>query len=837
MKKLIISVLFCLCALVLAGACLAENTAVPIAELPGDVNADGVVDGRDTIRLMNYLAEETDPETGEQFVIHENNADVNGDAEVNEVDLLRLVRYLGGEDVELLRGQMTAFYEFTADRKDVYIGENTSVLFTVRSKTTSPVWLYGKDISDPVGRMHDDGLDGDAAAGDGIYTLRTDVSAGHAMIRGFYASDSDRSSDVIGINVYEDPFTNMERAEDILETIGDACNRMTGEISDREQIAKQLIEDGYILGYTTNESAIFMTSVYNIIFASVKETPGKAAGGNDRMMVYTLQPFYSSYSKLEKPYAGYPNLIAKNLHNTFSNYSIPAISRFTDSGVMPFVISQAKPNSIILWAGHGTYYESYGPVIKTGMQLNMQEFKSNPNLLSDYRERGIIVVDNYLSITSKFIDKYCGDLSNSLIYIGACQSGRSSKLADALLKKGAAAVVADTNEIYIIYDYLMMKATMDHMCEINPDTGRYFTLLEAQQKAFDEYGMDDDEWYNRFGKEIFASNNKHYHAKPKIFGGQKAENFRLVDDTIKVGIITMNPGESGYFAANNRDIKNTFTEANGYNAGFVFTSDADEQMAAADDFIADGVKYLLINPASLYDWKPVLERAKSAGVRVLFFEDTVYAPFDLFDAAVIHNYYREGEMAIAWLKSLKLEKYDVTHIRTSPGSPEQMGYSGALYEIWEDDDWELPFQLVGEHGWEPGEIRECIIDAVNSGIANPLYAINFNVLYSEADWMTREAVEAFDTLGIPYGTVPGGKIIVSFGGSKHALQEVLAGRWNYVSMQNPFYADLLSEMVMTLEAGGTIENLEEGKECYIPIISFDTTTITQADVDKYGLAD
>ena len=75
--------------------------------LPGDVNADGVVDGRDVIRLMEYLADETDPETGLAYAIHEDNADVDGSGAVDEKDLLRMVRYMGGEDVELVEGNMS----------------------------------------------------------------------------------------------------------------------------------------------------------------------------------------------------------------------------------------------------------------------------------------------------------------------------------------------------------------------------------------------------------------------------------------------------------------------------------------------------------------------------------------------------------------------------------------------------------------------------------------------------------------------------------------------------------------------------------------------------------
>ena len=57
---------------------------------PGDVNGNGTADGRDVIRLMNWLA-------GDEVEIDEKNADLNQDGEVNEKDLLMLVRCLGGE--------------------------------------------------------------------------------------------------------------------------------------------------------------------------------------------------------------------------------------------------------------------------------------------------------------------------------------------------------------------------------------------------------------------------------------------------------------------------------------------------------------------------------------------------------------------------------------------------------------------------------------------------------------------------------------------------------------------------------------------------------------------
>ena len=84
-----------------------EYTGPGAPPLPGDVNEDGAVDGRDVLRLMKYLAAEEDEETGEPIEINYDNADVDGSGNINEKDLLRLIQYLGGEKVELLPGAMS----------------------------------------------------------------------------------------------------------------------------------------------------------------------------------------------------------------------------------------------------------------------------------------------------------------------------------------------------------------------------------------------------------------------------------------------------------------------------------------------------------------------------------------------------------------------------------------------------------------------------------------------------------------------------------------------------------------------------------------------------------
>ena len=68
----------------------------------GDIDGDRLVNGKDAIRLMKYLAGECDPETGKEYIIDKKTADLNLDGKVDELDLLRLVKYLAGEITELV---------------------------------------------------------------------------------------------------------------------------------------------------------------------------------------------------------------------------------------------------------------------------------------------------------------------------------------------------------------------------------------------------------------------------------------------------------------------------------------------------------------------------------------------------------------------------------------------------------------------------------------------------------------------------------------------------------------------------------------------------------------
>ncbi len=74
--------------------------------------------------------------------------------------------------------------------------------------------------------------------------------------------------------------------------------------------------------------------------------------------------------------------------------------------------------------------------------------------------------------------------------------------------------------------------------------------------------------------------------------------------------------------------------------------------------------------------------------------------------------------------------------------------------------------------------------------------------------MANGAAIALEAAGIAYG-VDHGVIIMGFDCNKWALRKLLAGEWNYDGQCSPFQAAPIDQMIKKLEAGESIEGLNE----------------------------
>ena len=301
----------------------------------------------------------------------------------------------------------------------------------------------------------------------------------------------------------------------------------------------------------------------------------------------------------------------------------------------------------------------------------------------------------------------------------------------------------------------------------------------------------------------------------------EAEAAPAADGLIKVGIINNDPNESGYRTANDKSMKEMFTEANGYEASFAYSLKNDEQITAAQKFIQDGVDYLLLSAADVSGWDGVLQDAADAGIEVILFDRTIDADESLYVASIVSDMAKEGETAVEWLKGQNLSEYNIIHLQGVMGSAAQIGRSGAVDAAVASDGWNIVVQQTAE--WNAEKAQQIVQSVIDAGTP-------FNVIYAENDDMAKGAVAALDKANISHGV---GKdvVIMGFDCNKWALEELLAQNWNYDGQCNPFQASYIDEIIKTLESGGEVAE----KVVILDEKGFDATTITQEDVDAYGI--
>lgn len=305
-------------------------------------------------------------------------------------------------------------------------------------------------------------------------------------------------------------------------------------------------------------------------------------------------------------------------------------------------------------------------------------------------------------------------------------------------------------------------------------------------------------------------------------GGKSAEPAGSTGgDLIKVGIINNDPNESGYRTANDKSMKEMFTKENGYEASFAYSLKNDEQINAAQKFITDGVDYLLLSAADTAGWDGVLKDAKDAGIKVILFDRTIDADPSLYEASIVSDMAAEGQQAVDWLLAQGLSEYNVIHIQGAMGSAAQIGRTGALDAAKNDGKVNIVTQQTATWNAENAQqIVQSVIDAKTP----------FNVIYAENDDMAKGAVAALDAAGISHGV---GKdvVVMGFDCNKWALEELLKKNWNYDGQCNPFQASYIDDIIKKLEKGESISE----KTIIMQEKGFDANTITQEDVDKYGI--
>ncbi len=265
--------------------------------------------------------------------------------------------------------------------------------------------------------------------------------------------------------------------------------------------------------------------------------------------------------------------------------------------------------------------------------------------------------------------------------------------------------------------------------------------------------------------------------------------------------------ESDWRAANTKSMRETFSEANGYQFEMV---DCQQQPAlqieAIRGFIKKGVDYIVLAPIIETGYDTVLGEARAAGIPVIIV-DRMIKTYDesLFTAWVGSNFLLEGYSAVTALETV-LEKRGVPEdkaisimtIQGTMGSSAQLGRTEGFAE-----------KMLNHKNWimlerQPGDFTEASGEQIMASLLEKYPEVD--VVISENDNMAFGAIKAIKAAGKTCGP-KGDIIIISFDAVKAAFQAMTDGNIDAVVECNPLHGPRVEGIIRALEANQKVDKI------------------------------
>ena len=284
-------------------------------------------------------------------------------------------------------------------------------------------------------------------------------------------------------------------------------------------------------------------------------------------------------------------------------------------------------------------------------------------------------------------------------------------------------------------------------------------------------------------------------------------------DVITVGFAQVG-AESDWRTANSESMKETFSEANGYELIFDDAQQKQEnQITAIRNFIQQEVDYIVLAPVTETGWDTVLQEAKDADIPVITVDRMVDVSDDsLFVSYVGGNFQLEGAKACEWLKAYAdakgMKELNIAHIQGTIGASAQIGRTEGLENAAKEYGWNIVAQQTGEFTQAKGqEVMESFLKSYD----------DIDVVICENDNEAFGAIDAIKAAGKTCGP-DGDIIVVSFDSVKAAFESMIAGDLNATFECNPLHGPRVAEIIQKLEAGETVDKIQYVDEAY-----FDTS--------------
>lgn len=284
-------------------------------------------------------------------------------------------------------------------------------------------------------------------------------------------------------------------------------------------------------------------------------------------------------------------------------------------------------------------------------------------------------------------------------------------------------------------------------------------------------------------------------------------------DLLHVGFAQVG-SESDWRLAQTASMKETFSEANGYQLDFVdCNNDQQTQLDALAGFIDSGVEYIILDPIIEKGYDDVLQKAKDAGIPVIVVDRNISASEDLYTCWVGSDFVKEGEDAASWLAQYleangrTEEEIQIVTIQGTMGASAQIGRSDGFHSaLSSHTNWIMLDEQSGDFTEEGGY-------AVMTAFLNQYEDID--VVVCQNDNEAYGAITAIQEKGLTCG--PNGDIImISFDATNGGFERMIAGEINVDVECNPLEGPLVSELIQKLESGQAVEKIQYVEEGVYP---------------------
>lgn len=289
----------------------------------------------------------------------------------------------------------------------------------------------------------------------------------------------------------------------------------------------------------------------------------------------------------------------------------------------------------------------------------------------------------------------------------------------------------------------------------------------------------------------------------EVSAGEDVIETKADDELISVGFSQLG-SESTWRSANSESVKAALSTDNGF---FLLFDNArqkqEKQFKAVRSFISQRVDYIVICPVIQDGWEMVLSEARDAGIPVILLDRYISVTDDsLYTTFIGEDMYAEGASAGKWLEGyldglgMGSDDINIVVLEGTKGSSAQAGRTRGFGAIAARHmNWKIQASANGEFTQAKGkETMERLLREFD----------DIDVIVCQNDDMAFGALEALDEAGIKTGGV-GDKILISFDGTKKALELVQQGVINVDIECNPNSGELLAEVIKELEAGKSVE--------------------------------